>query len=122
MTSKYLHQRSSVSLVRRQSSSNDATQTETSSAVKRQRRPARNGAAAAEPVVAAKALSADRLDVFKTHLSVLIDRQPSVTTEEIFKYMNQQDASFNEDDIRMALAQMQDENQIMLAGEIVIRI
>lgn len=96
---------------------------ETSSAVKRQRRPARNGgAAAAEPVVAAKALSADRLNVFKTHLSVLIDRQPSVTTEEIFKYMNQQDSSFNEDDIRMALAQMQDENQIMLAGEIVIRI
>ena len=92
---------------------------ETGSAVKRQRRPAGN---AAEPVAPPKILTPDRLDLFKTHLSVLIDRQPSVTTEEIIKYMNEQDASFTEDDIRMALAQMQDENQIMLAGEIVIRI
>jgi len=36
--------------------------------------------------------------------------------------MKQHDSTFNEDEILMALAKMQDENQIMLAGEIVIRI
>lgn len=67
-------------------------------------------------------ISPARLDLFKTHLSTFIDRQPSVTTQEIFDYMKQHDSTFNEDEIRMALAKMQDENQIMLAGEIVIRI
>lgn len=118
-------------LSRRESSSNDGTQTSTAgSAIKRQRRPARQLAAATAAVAEDHStssasqihISASRLDAFKTHLSALIDRQPSVTTQEIFNYMNQQDSTFNEDEIRMALAKMQDENQIMLAGEIVIRI
>lgn len=67
-------------------------------------------------------ISGARLDSFKIHLSTLIDRQPSVTTQEIFNYMTKHDSTYTEDEIRMALAKMQDENQIMLAGEIVIRI
>lgn len=67
-------------------------------------------------------VSSERMNVFKTHLSTFIDRQPSVTTDEIFKYMKEHDGTFTEDEIRMALAKMQDENQVMLAGDIVIRI
>jgi len=110
---------------RRQSSSNEAVPADTGSATKRQRRPARKAAGGDEstPVIASQiTVSADRLNVFKTHLSTFIDRQPSVTTQEIFDYVKQHDSTFNEDEIRMALAKMQDENQIMLAGEIVIRI
>jgi hypothetical protein len=95
------------------------------SATKRQRRPGRKAADADEDIPATKSqiiISAGRLDAFKAHLSTFIDRQPSVTTQEIFDYMKQHDSTFNEDEIRMALAKMQDENQIMLAGEIVIRI
>lgn len=92
--------------------------------MKRQRRPARKLAGGDEstPVASQIIVTPARLDVFKTHLSTFIDRQPSVTTQEIFNYMKQHDATFSEDEIRMALAKMQDENQIMLAGEIVIRI
>lgn len=100
---------------------------EQSSATKRQRRPARKAAGGASDDTASASasqitISSARMDVFKTHLSTFIDRQPSVTTQEIFDYMKQHDSTFNEDEIRMALAKMQDENQIMLAGEIVIRI
>jgi hypothetical protein len=109
---------------RRQSSSHDVAPSD--SATKRQRRPARKATAMADdstPVITSQiTISSGRLDVFKTHLSTFIDRQPSVTTQEIFDYMKQHDSTFNEDEIRMALAKMQDENQIMLAGEIVIRI
>jgi hypothetical protein len=108
----------------RQSSSHDVAPSD--SATKRQRRPARKATAMADdstPVITSQiTISSGRLDVFKTHLSTFIDRQPSVTTQEIFDYMKQHDSTFNEDEIRMALAKMQDENQIMLAGEIVIRI
>jgi hypothetical protein len=110
---------------RRQSSTAEVVQSDAGSATKRPRRPARKVAGGDEstPVTASQiTVSADRLNVFKTHLSTFIDRQPSVTTQEIFDYMKQHDSTFNEDEIRMALAQMQDENQIMLAGEIVIRI
>lgn len=108
-------------------SSDEAAPREESSATKRQRRPARKVAGAATedstPAPASQIIiSSARLDVFKGHLSTFIDRQPSVTTQEIFDYMKQHDSTFNEDEIRMALAKMQDENQIMLAGEIVIRI
>ena len=110
---------------RRQSSEEAAAPAETGSAVKRQRRPARRAAGGATvestPASQFNIISA-RLDTFKGHLSTFIDRQPSVTTEEIFKYMKEHDSTFTEDEIRMALAKMQDENQIMLAGEIVIRI
>ena len=67
-------------------------------------------------------ISADRMNAFKTHLSTLIDRQSSVTTQEILTYMTEHDATFTDAEIQMALAKMQDDNQIMLAGEIVIRI
>ncbi|CAF3979333.1 unnamed protein product [Rotaria sp. Silwood2] len=110
---------------RRQPSSTDAPQGDSGSAMKRQRRPARKvtgGDDESAPVVSQITISSARLDVFKTHLSTFIDRQPSVTTQEIFDYMKEHDSTFNEDEIRMALAKMQDENQIMLAGEIVIRI
>jgi hypothetical protein len=109
----------------RQSSSVEVVQSDAGSATKRQRRPARKAAVGDEAVPVSTSqitISSDRLDVFKAHLSTFIDRQPSVTTQEIFDYMKQHDSTFNEDEIRMALAQMQDENQIMLAGEIVIRI
>lgn len=109
----------------RQSSSADAIQSDGGSATKRQRRPARKATVGDEstPLTTSQIIiSSDRLNVFKTHLSTCIDRQPSVTTQEIFNYMKQHDSTFNEDEIRMALAQMQDDNQIMLAGEIVIRI
>jgi hypothetical protein len=111
--------------VRRQSSSADAVvQPDTGSAIKRLRRPGRKAAGDDEraPELSQIAISPDRLNLFKTHLSTFIDRQPSVTTQEIFDYMKQHDSTFNEDEIRLALANMQDENQIMLAGEIVIRI
>jgi len=110
---------------RRHSSSHDVTPSDTGSATKRQRRPGRKAVVTDDsiPVTTSQIIiGSDRLDVFKTHLSTFIDRQPSVTTEEIFDYMKQHDSTFNEDEIRMALAKMQDENQIMLAGEIVIRI
>ncbi|CAF1295457.1 unnamed protein product [Rotaria magnacalcarata] len=109
---------------RRQSSPADTPQSDSGSAVKRQRRPTRKLAIGEEPAPLASQItvSSARLDVFKTHLSTFIDRQPSVTTDEIFAYMKQHDSTFSEDEIRMALAKMQDDNQIMLAGEIVIRI
>ncbi|UJR38193.1 hypothetical protein I4U23_030866 [Adineta vaga] len=109
---------------RRQSSSSDVAPVETGSATKRARRQVRKatGTDDSTPVVSQISISADRLSVFKTHLSTFIDRQSSVTTQEIFDYMKEHDSTFNEDEIRMALAKMQDENQIMLAGEIVIRI
>ncbi|CAF1402626.1 unnamed protein product [Adineta steineri] len=109
---------------RRQSSSTDVVPTEVGSATKRARRQGRKAVGQDEdtPVISQINISAERLDVFKTHLSTVIDRQPSATTQEIFDYMKQHDATFTEDEIRMALAKMQDENQIMLAGEIVIRI
>jgi hypothetical protein len=107
-------------------SSNEPPQSDGGSATKRQRRPVRKATGAVDdstPVIISQiTISSARLDVFKTHLSTFIDRQPSVTTQEIFDYMKQHDSTFNEDEIRMALAKMQDENQIMLAGEIVIRI
>ena len=109
-------------------SSDDIAPREEGSATKRQRRPARKatGVAATDDSTPAPTsqitISSARLDVFKAHLSTFIDRQPSVTTQEIIDYMKQHDSTFNEDEIRMALAKMQDENQIMLAGEIVIRI
>jgi len=108
---------------RRHSSSTEAPVIDSGSAIKRQRRPARKAAADEPPPVASQiTLDPARLDVFKTHLSALIDRQPSVTMEEVLNYMNQHDSTFNENEIHLALAQMQDDNQIMLAGEIVIRI
>jgi len=110
---------------RRHSSTNDTAPTDSGSATKRQRRPVRKGAVTDDstPVTTSQIIiRSDRLDTFKIHLSTFIDRQPSVTTQEIFDYMKQHDSTFNEDEIRMALAKMQDENQIMLAGEIVIRI
>ena len=107
-------------------SSNETPQNEVSSATKRQRRPARKAAGATDDDTPASTsqitISSARLDAFKGHLSTFIDRQPSVTTQEIIDYMKQHDSTFNEDEIQMALAKMQDENQIMLAGEIVIRI
>jgi hypothetical protein len=107
-------------------SSNETHQSDVGSATKRQRRPARKATGTVDdstPDTASQIIiSSARLDLFKTYLSTFIDRQPSVTTQEIFDYMKQHDSTFNEDEIRMALAKMQDENQIMLAGEIVIRI
>jgi hypothetical protein len=95
--------------------------------VKRQRRPVRHAAATVDVEQSIDStsqvhLSSIRLDAFKIHLSTLIDRHPSVTTQEILDYMNKQDSTFTTDEIHMALAKMQDENQIMLAGDIVIRI
>jgi len=110
---------------RRHSSSNEAAQSDGGSATKRQRRPGRKAAVLDDSTPATTSqttISSGRLDLFKTHLSTFIDRQPSVTTQEIFDYMKQHDSTFNQDEIQMALAKMQDENQIMLAGEIVIRI
>ena len=108
----------------RHSSTTDTPQSTGGSGMKRQRRLTRKAAATDEsaPVASQIVLSADRLNIFKAHLSTFIDRQPSVTTQEVFDYMKEHDSTFNEDEIRMALAKMQDENQIMLAGEIVIRI
>lgn len=108
-------------------SSDETAPREEGSATKRQRRPARKATGAttddSTPAPASQiTITPARMDTFKAHLSTFIDRQPSVTTEAIFDYMKQHDSTFTEDEIRMALAKMQDENQIMLAGEIVIRI
>ena len=112
------------SLFRRESSTPEVAPSEPSSALKRQRRATRKttdtdeAAAVSSQIV----ISADRMNAFKTHLSTLIDRQSSVTTQEILTYMSEHDATFTDAEIQMALAKMQDDNQIMLAGDIVIRI
>lgn len=107
-------------------SSNETAPSDAGSATKRPRRPARRATGVVDDSTPAPTsqitITSARLDTFKAHLSTFIDRQPSVTTQEIFDYMKEQDSTFNQDEIRMALANMQDENQIMLAGEIVIRI
>ncbi|CAF0735580.1 unnamed protein product [Didymodactylos carnosus] len=67
-------------------------------------------------------ITADRLDVFKTHLSKLIDRQPSVPMSGVHDYFDKHDSTFTGNEIRSALVKMQDDNQIMICDEIIIRI